>query len=271
MAPLISSRTSARTLATAELDSRSAPFRSLPRPSRSPPSLSFRRSIATAPHLVSRLNDNANIVPETYGLASNGPDAGTVVGIVLGSVGGFLLVLWLIYTIANLGNGNQRVIETATVDTASVITRKSRRHRRHSGSRRTASTRPRETVETIRRERVVPVSMPMSQSERIVVEETTRSRAPASAPPPPMPPPMPPAPPRVVHDDDDEVVVIEENSPPRRRESRQHKRRSSRRSSERRSTSRPGGYREVDPYRYAGGDASVRSVSRRRSPSRGGY
>lgn len=255
MAPIVSPRSIARAFAKEELDSRSSPFQPVARHSRAsslPPSPLSSRHTASIARLAPRLNENADIVPETYG-ASSGPDAGTVVGIVLGSVGGFLLVLWLIYTIANLGNSNAGVIETASVGDGSVVTRKSRRRRRH----RSSSARPRETVE-IRTERVVPVPM---AAERIIVEERSRSRAPG--PPPPMPGPPPP---RVVRDDDDdEVVVIEENTPPRRRESRHQKRRSSRRSSERRS----GGYREVDPYRYAGGDASVRSVSRRRSASRG--
>jgi hypothetical protein len=180
-------------------------------------------------------------VPQGYGETVTGPDAGTVVGIVLGSVAGFLLLLWLIYTCVNLGNPNT-VVETGSVGNASEVTRKSRKHKRKHRSR---SPR-RETVE-IRSERVVPVSRP----ERIIVEERSRSRGPPirMAGPPPPPPPL----------SDDEVVVIEEGTPPRRRESR-HKRRSS----ERRSS----GYREVDPYRYAGGDEPQRDMSRRRSESR---
>src|ERR1700709_1172527 len=44
---------------------------------------------------------NPAIVPTSYGSITSGPAPGTVVGIVLGSVGGFLLVLWLIYTCMN--------------------------------------------------------------------------------------------------------------------------------------------------------------------------
>ncbi|KAK6064848.1 hypothetical protein SCUP234_06627 [Seiridium cupressi] len=252
MAPVVSPRRVARALAASELDSRTSPLRSIPRQSQ-PSAFSPLSLRGTTARLSPRLADNVDIVPETYG-APSGPDAGTVVGIVLGSVAGFLLILWLIYSVTNLGNSNVAVVETASVGEGSVVTRKSRKHRR----RRSHSARPRETVEVRRTERVVPVPV---ATERIVVEENVRSRS-RGAPPPPMPPPAP----RVVHDDDeDEVVVIEENTPPRRRESRQQKRRNSRRSSERRSS----GYRDVDPYRYAGGDASIRSVSRRRSPSRG--
>ncbi|KAK6202127.1 hypothetical protein LQW54_008996 [Pestalotiopsis sp. IQ-011] len=276
MAPVVCTRSLARdTDPNAERhDLRSSPFETTRRQSEPLSPWAYRtmpaRSAASLNNnnnhhrLAPRLNDNANTVPETYG-APSGPNAGTVVGIVLGSVGGFLLVLWIIYTLANLGNGSPAVIETGSVGgTESVVTRKSRKqHRRRTRSASDARRRS-ETVEVRRTtERVVPVSV---AAERIVVEERSRSRQ----PPPPMPappPPMPPPPPRVVHDDsDDEVVVIEENSPPRRRESRHHARRqSSRRSSERRRSS---GYRDIDPYRFAGGDASVRSLSRRRSYSR---
>ncbi|KAG6366490.1 hypothetical protein INS49_000667 [Diaporthe citri] len=63
-----------------------------------------------------------------------------------------------------------------------------------------------------------------------------------------------PPPPRFVpHDDtEDEVVVIEEHSPPpRRHKSKSHRRRSS-------SARRESGFREVDPDRFAGGDAPLR-------------
>lgn len=67
---------------------------------------------------------------------------------------------------------------------------------------------------------------------------------------------------RAVESDEDEVVVIEEASPPR---TRRHRSTSVRRSVERRSS----GYREVDPDRFAGGDAPMREI--RRSTSRRRY
>lgn len=54
--------------------------------------------------IIERQSQNPNIVPTTYGSINSGPAPGTVVGIVLGSVGGFLLILWLIYTCAQFGN-----------------------------------------------------------------------------------------------------------------------------------------------------------------------
>ncbi|KAK6853231.1 hypothetical protein PG995_010043 [Apiospora arundinis] len=212
--------------------------------------------------LIPRLATGVSTVPEGYGHSPSGPEPGVVVGIVLGSIAGFLLLLWLIYTCVNLGNGRRTniIVETeGSMVSDSVVTRKSRKHRRshrtHSRSRSVGGRR--ETIE-IREQRVnVP-------TERIVVEETTRSRGP---PPPRMPVPGPPpprqVPPPMSDSEDDEVVVIEEHTPPRRRESRRQRRRSS----ERRSS----GYRDVDPYRYAGGDEPMRSVSRRRSESRRRY
>ncbi|KAK8090805.1 hypothetical protein PG994_000310 [Apiospora phragmitis] len=197
-----------------------------------------------------------------YGNAPSGPEPGWVVGIVLGSIAGFLLVLWLVYTCVNLGNGRGNtnvIVETeGSLVSGSVVTRKSRKHRRsqrhHSRSRSVG--RRRETVE-MREERVVP-----PPPERIVVEETTTARRNRGPPPQRMSgPPLPPPP--MSDESDDEVVVIEEHTPPRRRESRRHRRRSS----ERRSS----GYRDVDPYRYAGGDEPMRSMSRRRSESRRRY
>ncbi|KAF2823051.1 hypothetical protein CC86DRAFT_329604 [Ophiobolus disseminans] len=43
------------------------------------------------------------IIPTYYNLS--GPQPGTVVGIVLGSVAGFLLIVWLLYSITNGGGG----------------------------------------------------------------------------------------------------------------------------------------------------------------------
>src|SRR5947209_20411112 len=44
-------------------------------------------------------------IPTTYNGLSSGPPPGTVVGIVLGSVVGVLLIIWLIYT-CTLASGN---------------------------------------------------------------------------------------------------------------------------------------------------------------------
>ncbi|ROW05760.1 hypothetical protein VMCG_05280 [Cytospora schulzeri] len=230
-------------------------------------------------------------IPGAYPGVNAGPDPGTVVGITLGSVAAFLLLLWLVYTCLSMGNrsggggfitttGTAGITDTvSSYGTASVVTRKSRRrhsHHRHSHHR--SPSRRQETVE-IRTSRVMPDQPPMGApppppqmqpmqpppgppmmggggggGERIVMEETIRRSN----------TPMRPPPPRMVHRDDDddededEVVVIEEHTdhtPPRRHKSRSHRRRSS-------SVRRESGFREVEPDRFAGGDAPLRDVRR---------
>lgn len=204
-------------------------------------------------------------IPSYYGALHSSPDPGTVAGITLGAVGGFVLFLWLIYTCINLGNPSSGITnDTSTVvteGTASVYTRRSSRRRRE--RERSAK----ETVE-IRRSRggrggggpviveeVSSVGGSSGMPDRVIIEETSRRRSVSRARGPPGPPPPPPMMRRVGSSEgsgsEDEVVVIEEHSPPRRQRSRI-------RSVERRSS----GYREVDPDRFAGGDASFVEVRR---------
>ena len=212
------------------------------------------RTVKTASHAPSRVllteRDTAtSTIPGAYPGLNDGPDAGEVVGITLGAVGGFLLLLWLVYTCLSIGNRQDTI---SSYGTASVVTRKSRR--RHSKHTHRSPSRRRETVE-VRTSRTNPVVDP--PPERIVMEETMR-RSSGPVPGPPPPPMAAPPPPRFVpHDDtEDEVVVIEEHSPPpRRHKSKSHRRRSS-------SARRESGFREVDPDRFAGGDAPLRDVRR---------
>lgn len=71
-----------------------------------------------------------NIIPTTYGSINSGPSPGTVVGIVLGSVAGFLLLLWLIYTCLNFGT-----VGAASTYTEEVVVARDRR-KSHRGSHR---------------------------------------------------------------------------------------------------------------------------------------
>ncbi|KAK1465899.1 hypothetical protein CMEL01_11891 [Colletotrichum melonis] len=128
------------------------------------------------------------VVPATYGGWSS-LGAGAIVGITLGAVAGFLLVLWMVYTCLNFG----RPVEAS------------------SSSHRSPRARVIATEEVRVRE---SVSRPPAPGGPIIVE---------AAPPPPMqerrhsraPPP------RIVTDDEeDEVVVIEEHSPSDRRRRR---------------------------------------------------
>ncbi|KAK2613640.1 hypothetical protein N8I77_000540 [Diaporthe amygdali] len=198
--------------------------------------------------LLAERDTTTSTIPGAYPGINDGPDAGEVVGITLGSVGGFLLLLWLVYTCLSIGNRPDTI---SSYGTASVVTRKSRR--RHSKHHHRSPSRRRETVE-VRTSRV-PVAEP--PPERIVMEETMRRTSGPMPGPPPAPMAAPPPPRFVPHDDtEDEVVVIEEHSPPpRRHKSKSHRRRSS-------SARRESGFREVDPDRFAGGDAPLRDVRR---------
>lgn len=122
-------------------------------------------------------------IPTKYADLDKGPAPGTVVGIVIGSVAGFLLILWLLYTCFTLGGfpgGGGDVVEEE------IVRRRSRSPRR----RRTHS----ETIEITKSR-----SPPRRQRERVVVEETRR----VSRPPEPEP----------EETIDDIVEVIEEHSP----------------------------------------------------------
>ncbi|TVY31360.1 hypothetical protein LSUB1_G008944, partial [Lachnellula subtilissima] len=159
---------------------------------------------STAHSLLSRIlsskRSTTSIIPTGYGAIDSGPAAGTIVGIVLGSVGGFLLVLWLIYTCLNFGapvgfGGGESAY------TESVV--RERRKSHHSGSRR--SRRASETIEVRSHSQVrgpSPIRIVREPSpprtERIIVEEHREERRRGGS---------------------DEVVVIEEHSPPRRKKS----------------------------------------------------
>lgn len=203
--------------------------------------------------LGSRAYEDAQTVPQGYGNAPFGPDSGTVAGIVLGSVAGFLLILALLYWFINIGQAPRTIEGASTIGgTESVVSwrraprgppRRHHRRSKHAGRR--------EKIE-IRRERAVPVRV--EHEDRIIVEEyqsrTPRSRSPSRTrsfsrgPPPPR---------SVTSDGKDRIIVEEEdNTPPRRRESVRSQR-------ARRSNDRAGPYRD---------DYIRRDISRQRSSPR---
>jgi hypothetical protein len=122
-------------------------------------------------------------IPTTYAGLNDGPAPGSVAGIVIGAVGGFLLILWLLYTCFNMGGfpggGGGQVVEEE------IVRRRSRSPRR-SRSRS-------ETIEITKSR-----SPPRRERERIVVEETRRVSRPE---------------PDREDTIDDIVEVIEEHSP----------------------------------------------------------
>lgn len=160
----------------------------------SPRSPSSHHSTTTSPatRTLASLVKRQTIVaiPATYANQDSSPEPGTVAGIVLGSVGGVLFILWLLYTCFNLGGG------TAASGAVEYVQRRSRSPPRR--ARRTESRS--ETVEVRRRSRTPPP--PRSRRETIIIEENRR-----------------PAP--VVEEREDDIVeVIEEHSPPPRRSRR---------------------------------------------------
>ncbi|KAH8597192.1 hypothetical protein B0O99DRAFT_592939 [Bisporella sp. PMI_857] len=136
---------------------------------------------------------NPSIMPTTYGSQNSSMAPGTVAGIVLGSVAGFLLVLWLIYTCVTMGG-----ITGGGAYTEEVVVR------RKSGSRSTGarSRRMSETVEIRRDTPPVRVVREEPRVERVIVEESRQTRRERS------------------RGGSAEVVVIEEHSPPRRSKSK---------------------------------------------------
>ncbi|KAI4107771.1 MAG: hypothetical protein L6R37_001457 [Teloschistes peruensis] len=179
--------------------------------------------------LIRRQQTIPKLIPETYAGLNKGPPPGTVVGIVLGAVAGFLLLLWLIYTCVNFANtrGVSTYEEETIVRRRSRSPRSSRRSPPRSLSRHAPSrSRSRSEVIEVSRHRSPPRRE--TRRETVILEERIR----------------PP-----VQREDAIVEVIEEHSPPPPRRS---------------STSRrPSGWRNVDPTAYGGGDRPLRKVSRR--------
>ncbi|TVY90252.1 hypothetical protein LAWI1_G008195, partial [Lachnellula willkommii] len=190
-------------------------------------------------HRQQQQRSTTSIIPTGYGAIDSGPSPGTIVGIVIGSVAGFLLILWLIYTCLNFG-GPAGFGGGESTYTESVA--RERRKSHHSGSRR--SRRASETIE-IRSHSPVRAPSPIRivrepsppRTERIIVEERQERRESRR------------------RGDSDEVVVIEEHSPPRRKKSHRDREREVSRSRDREADS---GFRTVDPLAYGGVVAGIR-------------
>ncbi len=189
------------------------------------------RSLSRSLRPLTRRQQNIpNLIPETYAGLNKGPPPGTVVGIVLGSVAGFLLILWIIYTCMNFANTRG----ATTYDEETVVRRRSRSPR---SSRRSPPRSPSRHAPSRSRSRseVIEVSRHRSPPRRETRRETVILEERVRPPPPP------------VERDDDIVEVIEEHSPPRRSSG----------------SRRVSGYRTVDPDAYGGGSRPMRKVSRR--------
>ncbi|KAL8834707.1 MAG: hypothetical protein Q9176_007314 [Flavoplaca citrina] len=111
--------------------------------------------------LVRRQQAPPRLIPATYAGLNRGPSAGTVVGIVLGSVAGFLLILWLIYTCVNFNAGRA----VGTYEEETVVRRRSRSPR---SSRRSPPRRETRRETVIMEERSRPPPPPVEREDDIV-------------------------------------------------------------------------------------------------------
>ncbi|KAK3190404.1 hypothetical protein K4F52_003425 [Lecanicillium sp. MT-2017a] len=188
------------------------------------------------PVLPRQNNNDDIIIPTTYSALSSSPNPGIVAGIVLGSVGGFLLILALLYSClgwAPITLPRGAVSDDLSMRSRSVLSFRTRttshnkhHHHSHGSHRKTRPVRATEMFEVRTTERTStsrPRQAVPPQSRGSVRVETVQP------------------PPRVVRDDsssdEDEVVVIEEHSPPPRRKSHRQSG-GSRRGDERRSSRR---------------------------------
>lgn len=204
--------------------------------------------------LFPRQNNGNGIIPipTVYQGINAGPAPGAVVGIVLGSVVGFLFLIWLFWV---LSNGNSFIRANRDEEENVVVSRRRSRSRSPQRPKRARRSEMQTKPRSPRRDRVY-------RSERITRDfpppqrEASRSRVRES-----VIVDEPPMRERRV-DGDDIVEVIEEHSstgaPPRRK---------SRRGSGYRSVvppeaapPMPGGYRPIDPNLYAGGGYAQRPV-----------
>ena len=163
----------------------------------------MRRLLKRGPQLQARqLNANIDAIPNVY--RYDGPSPGVVVGIVLGSVAGFLLILWLLWVLSSGGG----FVRSSRYEEDDYYSRRSRSPRSRRGSRRTEmrsrSGARRERDRIIRQERIIrdanPPREPSRLRETVIVDDLPRAER------------------RV--EGDDIVEVIEEHSsigaPPRR-------------------------------------------------------
>lgn len=116
------------------------------------------------------------IIPTYYNLS--GPEPGTVVGIVLGSVAGFLLIVWLLFT---LTQGNKVGTTTAMAGEEEIVVRRPRRNSHGQRSRRGSHAQMREVSRSPRqssgRSHVIVEERrgaPAQRTRSIIVEERRR-------------------------------------------------------------------------------------------------
>lgn len=137
----------------------------------------------TTPHSLQKRQRAVLAIPTTYAGLNSGPAPGAVVGITLGAIAGFIVILYIVLSAIRLSGWTQR--EEVIVE---------EHHHRRSHTRSRSRSRAMTEVSSPRRERVV-----REREERVVVEE--RHMEPESV---------------IVDEEEDDIVeVIEEHSPER--------------------------------------------------------
>ncbi|KAK4614165.1 hypothetical protein CLAFUW4_08941 [Fulvia fulva] len=169
--------------------------------------------LTRVPHtLTKRQSGGVLAIPTQYQGINAGPAPGAVVGIVLGSIAGFLLLIWILWVATNSGSGFIRSSRLTEEDV--VVRRRSRsRGTRRSHARTEMTSRSPRRARVIRQERIVRDSVPPPRQpsrirETVLVDDMR-------------------GPPERRVDGDDIVEVIEENSSIGLPEPRRKNRRSS--------------------------------------------
>jgi hypothetical protein len=202
------------------------------------------------------------VIPDSYGSLHNSLSPGAIVGIVLGSAVGFILLLIIIYTILGFGPLSALVRTTDVTETkSSYVSRSMLSSARPKTEKYKKKVPPMRAAEilSVRRERTTKTSKRRAERSRkspIVVEPMRKKREPSplttiSSSSSGAPGPAPrrdrlPA----DYDEENEVVVIEENTPSSRRQSGKAGPSRDANGRGRRSSSRRSSYSENDDRRY---------------------
>ncbi|EGR51650.1 uncharacterized protein TRIREDRAFT_103555 [Trichoderma reesei QM6a] len=227
------------------------------------PLVSTKTIHGDAASLVVRQRDSATttfvVIPETYGDLHDSLQPGAIVGIVIASVIGFILLLLVIYTILGFGPVSSLVRTSDVTESKSYVSRSmlSSLRKSEKPKKKVPSTRGARVL-SMRRERTTRTSKHRSErrgKSPVVVEpmRKTRERSPLTTissssggrGPAPREDPLPSD-----YDEENEVVVIEETTPSSRRHSRRAGPSRGGEGRGRRSSSRRSSYSEYDDRRY---------------------
>lgn len=150
------------------------------------PGMKTKRSLEPLVKIVATISrrqqqqQQPTVLPATYVGLNDGPAPGTVVGIVLGSVGGLILVMWLIYSCFYMNSTDTYEEEIVRRTTSRSAHRSSRSRSEMTQQRRSSPRSPqrvrRETV--IVEERHGPPVVDREDDIVEVIEERSRSRTP---------------------------------------------------------------------------------------------